>query len=302
MSTAKLVPTTPPKLNGNYEDPETLLIVGLDTFPKGLDVADYEQFSDPRRIRLPPKEGLIESIMQHGVNDPITCFSVKATTGDRYRIVVNGRQRVLAAREANKRMRALGGDHFVSVPYVTKNDSDAVTVVVSNEYHTRQTPIDRAEKAARLLKWGKTKAQVRAAFEADDGKMISQQTLDNYLSLLKLKSADKDRLERGELSLTEAYAIAKGKVAPVIDDEPRPRATSTRALSKRPAARVLAALAETYAPTETEPHETEADALTHALMVWVSCGDATLLDRWPSVREQIDRVVQPSFVKSEEEL
>jgi len=297
MATSKIVQDVR-RLTGAYENPESLIIVGIDPIPKGVDLDEIKQFQDDSERHEPPDEGLIVSIMTHGVNDPITCYSVRATSGDRYRIVVNGRQRVMGAREANKRLKAQKGDYFIQVPYVTKNDSDARTVVISNEFRKRKTPLMRAREAKRLLDWGHTKDQVCASFQADDGTTISKQTLDNWLSLLKLTPADQERLRTGALGLTEAYALGRGKAPPApasAPSNPAPgpaRPSSPR--SARPPIKAVMALADAYAPREHEPHETEVESVVHAMLVWFATGDTSALDRWPEVVEEIAKVSRPS--------
>lgn len=284
--------TTVQRLNGGYDDPKRMLIIGLDPLPNGIDAGDYSMFSDPRRVKMPVSPFLVESVRAHGVNDPVTCVSVKASSGDRYRIVVNGRQRVRAAREAEIGL----------IPYVTLSDSDLTTVVVSNEGHTPQSPLDKAEKAQRMLDGGATKTEVMTSFRGEDGRSISDQTLANYLSLNKLTPAQKEALESGRLGVTEAYRLARGGLdSETIDTtgdeegEGRP----AREPSPRPSVKVLKALLALYEPTDTEPHEDE-EAIIYAVLRWVVYGDTTSLPE--ECLELVRKVSQPKYRPAREEM
>lgn len=152
-------------------DPNDIIIIGLDT-DDGVEHVLYDE-----RIRLPVSESLVLNIMHHGVLQPIT---VRANA--RKAEVIAGRQRVRAAREANKRLRAQGAMP-VKVPCSLRRDKGAKLIglmVSENEIREDDTPIARAAKAQRMLDLGATVSEIATVFG------VGKPTVKEWLNLLDL--------------------------------------------------------------------------------------------------------------------
>ena len=134
--------------------PERLTIIGLDASDDGV--------FDDERANMPLGEAFIANIMSIGVKVPISV----TTRGERL-IVVDGRQRVRAAREANRRLTN-AGNPAIRVPIKVENldDSDAMLFGITlNEARQADAPHIRAEKAARLYRKTLDKGVVANAFQ-----------------------------------------------------------------------------------------------------------------------------------------
>jgi ParB family chromosome partitioning protein len=117
--------------NITYLDPNHIVIVGIDT------AATTEDTLYDERIDLDVDINLVKNIMVYGVQQPVL---VRAEDGDV--IVVDGRQRVRAAREANKQFRA-AGEVEVKVPVLSvRGDDRRVTgiMISANEQGARRRP------------------------------------------------------------------------------------------------------------------------------------------------------------------
>lgn len=123
-------------------DPNDLIIVGLDT-DEGEDHALYDE-----RIELPISEALVASIITRGVQQPV---HVRRDGGKYY--VVDGRQRVVNAREARKR-QAAAGEYEVEVPIIEVEGDDVDVAglgIALNELRQDDDMLTKAKKAARLM-------------------------------------------------------------------------------------------------------------------------------------------------------
>lgn len=172
-------------------DPEVLVIVTDEASP----------LYDPR-VHLPVDEPLVLNIMHQGVLEPVL---INKNTETGAVEVVAGRQRVKAAREANKRLAAKGCA-LVQVPAIIKraDGADLAGVMVSeNEIRQADTPMGRAEKMRRLIGFGKTEADLVVIFGC------SLQTVKNTLSLLDCTAAVRTAIEAGKIGIGHARALSK---------------------------------------------------------------------------------------------
>lgn len=171
-------------------DPEKLTVVEDKSSPL------YDE-----RVKLPVNEHLINSIMANGVLQPV----LVTRNGGRLE-VVDGRQRVRAAREASKRMGSV-----VNVPVLFKRGSDGDLfglTVASNELRTADTPSVRARKMQRHYDLtGGDVNSVALAFG------VSPHTVRQSLSLLETTEAVQTAVDEKRLSLSGAAAIAKTEKA-----------------------------------------------------------------------------------------
>lgn len=179
------------KSNVLFFDPDSLTLVTDTASP----------LYDPR-VHLPLSEPMVLNIMALGVIQAITVAKNPETGVVE---VVVGRQRVKAAREANKRLRAKGCEP-IQVPAIPRRDKGASltdTMVSENELRESDTPIGRAEKMARLLKYGRTNEDLAVIFGC------GLATVRNTLALLDAPAAVRDAVEAGEINVTHAKQMAK---------------------------------------------------------------------------------------------
>jgi len=182
---------TAKRTNAFMFDPEDLLI------PDDKDHPLYEYTQE----RLVLSEELVDSIMMFGVIEPI----VVKKEGEAA-VVVNGRRRVLAAREANKRLSDAGED-LITVYAVSRRGSDDDLFGVSlaaNENRLDDSPLQKAEKAARYLaRTGQDEKAAAVIFGVD------VQTIKNWLALLECAPQVKKAVKKGTLPATAARKLSK---------------------------------------------------------------------------------------------
>lgn len=156
---------------------------------------------DPR-VGLPVDEALVLNIMFQGVIEPIV-ITKDAETGET--IVVAGRQRVKAAREANRRLKERG-DPCVSVPAVVRRGTDsalAAVMVSENEIRQEDTPLVKAGKMQKLIDMGRSEQDLMVIFG------VTMTTIKSYLSLLECSKPVQKAIEEGKVSVTVATKLAR---------------------------------------------------------------------------------------------
>jgi ParB family transcriptional regulator, chromosome partitioning protein len=197
-------------------DPEDLVLVTDEKSPI------YDE-----RVHLPVDESLVLNIMfapdgvPQGVLEPITVIR-NSETG-KVEVAI-GRQRVKAAREANKRLKKAGLEP-VRVPAMIARAQThrAMGMLISeNEHRQDDTPLGRAKKAQRYLDLGRDEAEVATLFG------ISQSSVKNLLSLLDAPAAVRHAVEAGKITASEGYKLArlepaeaKEKVEELLEKAPR---------------------------------------------------------------------------------
>lgn len=172
-------------------DPDDLLLV----------IDRQHPLYDPRVMR-PINEALVRNIMHQGVLQTITITKNPETGAVE---VVAGRQRVRAAREANRRLREAGLTP-IQVPALPRRatDADLVGVMVSeNEVREGDTPLGRADKMHRLTVLGKTHDQVAMLFGC------SAQTVRGTLLLLDCCSDVRTAVATKQIAVGHARVLAK---------------------------------------------------------------------------------------------
>jgi ParB family chromosome partitioning protein len=204
-----------------YFAPEDLIIIGLDT----KDGEEHPLWDE--RIKLPVDDAKVASIKLFGVIEDVV---VRRNGSDCD--VVDGRQRVRAARQANLELKREGKDP-VRVPVtVRKGDDSEMQAVgsVTNEQRSADPPLAKARKAQRMLDRGRGKAFVAMCFG------VTQPVLNSYLALLDLDDEVQGAVERGELS-----ASAAAELAPLKREEQRAKlaqvSEKAKATGKRPTAK-----------------------------------------------------------------
>jgi len=176
-------------------DPTFPQIVGIDTKHK---TSKEHPLYDPR-IKLPVDEALVRNIMVYGVIDP-----VKVCKDGTDVLVVDGRQRVRAAREANKRLKKEGKEEL-TVPLVLKRGTDATlfgVMVSANENRQDDGPLTKADKAGRMLDMGKTVEEIAIAFG------VTVQAVNNWLALLDVGTDVRNAVEKGAITASAAAKLS----------------------------------------------------------------------------------------------
>jgi len=245
-----------PALQGDFELPQNLLIVGLDDIPKSI-VEATKDLEDPNRVD--PKKvraDLIASILRWGVKQPVTVRTFNLSK--RVRVVVNGRQRVMATRIANEK-----ADPPIKVPYVILPDEKAdVTVRVANSGNRPPTIAEKGKDVIALLARGYDVKDIATMFSnGATGEPVTPQTIRNWRDKALGKPKPEGESEGGG-----------------SDDGP-----------KRPGIKVVKALLELYNPTEEEPLD-EHDAIVRSVLEWVATGDSHYCS--PDLKKQIRRVLK----------
>ena len=157
------------------------------------------------RVHIEPDEKMILNILTYGVLEPVL---VRKNTESGKTEIIDGRQRVKACREANKRIRKAGGEEH-RVPAVVKriDAGGAIGVMIStNDQRIEDTPMNRARKASRMLERGKTEEEVGVALG------VSSATVKNLLKLLDAPAVVRHAVDAGKISATDGYKLARMEV------------------------------------------------------------------------------------------
>jgi ParB family chromosome partitioning protein len=152
------------------------------------------------RVKLGPAEGLVRDIAHRGVIEPV----VITKRGDKA-VVVDGRQRVAAAREANKRLSDMGKAP-IKVPCIVRRGEDADlfgVLIAANEHRLDDTPLERAKKAQRLINMGRSIDEAAIAFGVSGG------AVRHWLKLLDLPAAARKAIESGVMSADTALTLSE---------------------------------------------------------------------------------------------
>ena len=172
-------------------DPEKLTLVVDENHPL-YDARVHNQFD----------EAMVLNIMHYGVMVPIV---IAKDTETGLTVVVDGRQRVINTREANRRLRNQGRQP-VLVPATIRRaaGADLAGVMVStNELRQDDTPLGRAVKMARIMGFGKTEEELSIIFGC------TLQTVKNTLALLDCPKVVRDAVEVGRVNVGHALALSK---------------------------------------------------------------------------------------------
>ena len=174
-------------------DPYDYVIVGLDT----KDGPDHPLYDE--RINMPVPETLIRNIRAYGVLKPV----LFERDGDRP-LVVDGRQRVRAARIVRDRQREAGEDE-ISVRGIPQRGDGSHLFAVSRaaNLHQADGPLTQARNAQRMVDLGKSTEEIAVAFG------VTEQTVGHWLSLLDLAPAVRTAVERGVIKPTAAVKLRK---------------------------------------------------------------------------------------------
>jgi ParB family transcriptional regulator, chromosome partitioning protein len=200
-------------------DPEELVLVEDREHP----------LYDPR-IEMPIDEALVRNIMYCGIIQPIT---IKKEGG--LPVVVAGRQRVRAAREANKRLEEMGKVKIRVPAVIAKrevNAGDHLGMAISeNELRKDDSPLGKARKCAQYLAMVGGDEDLAAVTFG-----VTKHCVQQWMKLLDCSTPILKAVECGKIA---ASAAAKLADLPVEDDGEEGCVTQAEALE--------AALAESKA-------------------------------------------------------
>jgi ParB family chromosome partitioning protein len=154
------------------------------------------------RVLGAPDEKLVLNVMHVGVHTPIT---VRKNTETGKTEVVAGRRRVLACREANRRLRKRGLEPLRIMAVVKRADDAAhMAVMISeNEHREADTPLNRARKLAKFLSLGRSEDEAAILYG------LSKATVKNLLELLDAPKAVQRAVESGTITAGDAHKLAK---------------------------------------------------------------------------------------------
>jgi len=173
-----------------------------------FDPAALKVISDPahplydERIHLALDEAMVLNIMALGVREPVLVWK-DPESGDV--LVVDGRQRVAHALEANRRLTARG-EPPIQVPGIPQRgtiERMGDIMISMNEARRGDAPMVRARKMAAFMERGYTEDRLAVIFAC------SEQSVRSTLALLDCTQAVQNAVEAGQIGVTQAKALAK---------------------------------------------------------------------------------------------
>jgi ParB family chromosome partitioning protein len=188
-------------------DPDDLVIIGLDT----KDGSDHELWDE--RSTLPIDESMVANIMALGVKETVTVR--RGPMGALQ--VVNGRQRVRHAREANKRLRKLG-EPPIRVPAIVEAGDEkhmGKLTISLNEIRKDDDLLVKAAKCMRLLQRnGRDYKEAAMVFG------VSVVSVKNWAKVAELTPKVKKAIASGVISASaaaELHGLEKSAQAERLD-------------------------------------------------------------------------------------
>lgn len=171
-----------------------------------LDPEDVELVTDEQHALYDPSvaaeldEELVTNVMLFGVLEPVLVGVTKDDAGGVTVVVIDGRTRTRANREANKRLVKEGKEPW-PLPAVVKQGDDADKLgmlVAANLFRRPRSPFTRAEHMRRLLDLGKTTGDLQAIFG------MSWPAVKYHLALLKCIPAVRKAVEQEKIGMVLA--------------------------------------------------------------------------------------------------
>lgn len=184
--------------NAFARDPKSLLIVGIDEVPGVDEPRKHPLYEDPSRLVI--DDAMVRNIIHFGVIEPVV-----VTTDGPSVVVVDGRRRVLHAREANRRLHERGlPEVTVTVIVRQGEEGDLMGVMVAtNNVRLDETPLQKARKANAMLVRGMSEDQVALAFG------VGTASVKAWQAMLTCAPAVIDAVEAGKAPASVAIELAK---------------------------------------------------------------------------------------------
>lgn len=176
----------------------------LSFYPEKLTiVTDQAHPLYDERHKLPFDEATVKNMMAFGVLEPII---VTRDTESGAVLVVDGRQRVKNATEANRRLDEQGRP-LLLVPATTRKGDDSATLmgvmVATNELRQADPPLVRAAKMQRMKNLGQDDEAVAVAFGC------TAKTVEATLCLLDCSKPVQKAVEGGFIGITDAKYLSR---------------------------------------------------------------------------------------------
>lgn len=187
MSSKSYIDAT--RLNAFAIEPERLTLI-----------EDPKHHLYDERVHLPVDETMVKNIMVHGVKVPV----LVAREGDLV-IVVDGRQRVKAALEANKLLKKEGSEPIKIKIFAEKGTEAELfgVCILANEMRQEDGPIVKARKAKRYLDMNPDKKACAVVFG------VSAVQVERWLKILDLAQPVLRAIEKGEITATAASELSE---------------------------------------------------------------------------------------------
>lgn len=197
------------RINAFGYDPDDLVIVGIDT----NDGPEHPLYDVTFRHEV--DNSMVLNIMELGIISPVTVCKVPDGSERGYSVVVvDGRRRVIHAREAKRKMAALGDPGSISVPCTLQKGDEGLLEKVSvaaNFVRQEDTTLTRAERVSKLLR--------RNGGDYEDAAIaagISSQTVRMYEKMMDLSAGVKKAINSGAIS---AHAAVKFSHLPKCEQD-----------------------------------------------------------------------------------
>lgn len=192
MEKTKIAKTTRDALaKGNFYqyDPDQLVII---TDPK-------HPLFDPRGLEA-PDAALVQSMLNFGFK---TSSSVEVEATKEGLVVVDGRRRVIAAREVKRIQHEKGEDVSIRVRCLVSKDKPFVGMILGNAHRKDESVLQKAAKAKRSIDMGYSEIETANLFG------VTTQTIKNWLAAEALPDLIKAALETNNITVTLALELAK---------------------------------------------------------------------------------------------
>jgi ParB family chromosome partitioning protein len=154
---------------------------------------------DPR-VERPLNEGLVLSMLAGGAFDPVLVFK----DGEKL-VVIDGRQRVKAAMEANKRIESKKSGPSIRLEVIVKKADEGIIFALqsaANENRQETTDLERAKILQRMMGFGFNEA------EAGQWLGFDKARVKRILSLLDCDKKVQDAVQAGVISSTAAAQLS----------------------------------------------------------------------------------------------
>lgn len=177
----------------HLERPESLTIIGYDT----IDGPEHPLYDE--RALSQPSDAMVKNIMKVGVLQNITCVK----QGDK-NVVVAGRRRVRAAREANRILEERGEVPIrVQVRFTRGTDAELTGIMIAeNEIREDDDPLAKAKKAEGLRRRNMSDEDIGAYF----GK--TPQTIATWIKVLDTVREVQEAVQSRKISVSAAATLS----------------------------------------------------------------------------------------------
>lgn len=178
-----------------WMSPDDLVVIGLDT-KDGEEHPLYDV-----RVHLPPDDATVKNMMVYGVIKAVAVVKMD----DGRVAVLDGRRRVINAREASDRLEKQGESRLRVKVIFGKGEDDFLFKMsrAANAGVLLDGPIVNARNAQRMIQRGATVEEAAVTFG------VKKKTMEEWLSLLDLLPKVRKEVEKGVLAPSAAAELAK---------------------------------------------------------------------------------------------